>query len=169
MFYSHGGGYVTGSAGSRGQDGSNLARHFDVVVVETNHRLGLLGFLYLDELGGEAYAGSGNNGVLDIVDGLRWVHDNIAAFGGDPTNVMIFGESGGGGKTSALYAMPGAAPYFNKASIESGPGVHMTTRDVAAETTALLLKRANLDRTNWRRLLELSAAELLALQRVRVR
>ena len=164
MFYSHGGGYVTGSAGSRGQDGSNLARHFDVVVVETNHRLGLLGFLYLDEIAGEAYAGSGNNGVLDIVDGLRWVHDNIAAFGGDPANVMIFGESGGGGKTSCLYAMPSAAPYFNKASIESGPGIHMTTRDVAARTTALLLERAKLDRAQWRRLLELSTADLLALQ-----
>lgn len=164
MFYSHGGGYVTGSAGSRGQDGANLARRFDVVVVETNHRLGVLGFLYLDELGGEAYAGSGNNGVLDIVDGLRWVHDNIAAFGGDPANVMIFGESGGGGKTSSLYAMPSAAPYFNKASIESGPGVRMVTRDAAAETTALLLKRANLGRGDWRKLLELSAADLLALQ-----
>jgi para-nitrobenzyl esterase len=164
MFYNHGGGYVTGSAGSRGQDGSNLARHFDVVVVETNHRLGLLGYLYLDELGGEKYAGSGNNGVLDIVDGLRWVQQNIAAFGGDPTNVMIFGESGGGGKTSCLYAMPSAAPYFNKASIESGPGVHMTTREAAAQTTALMLTKAKLSRSEWRRLLDLSTADLLALQ-----
>jgi para-nitrobenzyl esterase len=164
MFYSHGGGYVTGSGGSRGQDGANLARHFGVVVVETNHRLGLLGFLYLDEIAGEEYAGSGNNGVLDIVDGLRWVHDNIAAFGGDPSNVMIFGESGGGGKTSCLYAMPSAAPYFNKASIESGPGIHMTTRAIAGETTALLLQRANLDRSSWRRLLELGTPDLLSLQ-----
>jgi para-nitrobenzyl esterase len=76
---------------------------------------------------GEPYAGSGNAGVLDIVDGLRWVQRNIAAFGGDPANVMIFGESGGGGKTSSLYAMPSAQPYFNKASIESGPGVTMLT------------------------------------------
>ena len=66
MFYSHGGGFVTGSGGSRGQDGANLARHFDVVVVETNHRLGLLGFLYLDEIADEAYSGSGNNGILDL-------------------------------------------------------------------------------------------------------
>ena len=150
--------------GSRGQDGSNLARHFDVVVVETNHRLGLLGFLYLDELGGTAYEGSGNNGMLDIVNGLKWVQQNIAAFGGDPTNVMIFGESGGGGKTSCLYAMPSAAPYFNKASIESGPGVHMTTREAAAQTTALMLEKLKLTRSDWRRLLELSPAELLALQ-----
>jgi para-nitrobenzyl esterase len=164
MFYSHGGGFVTGSGGSRGQDGANLARNFDVVVVETNHRLGLLGFLYLDEVGGEAYAGSGNNGVLDIVDGLRWVRQNIGAFGGDPSNVMIFGESGGGAKTSALYAMPGAAPFFNKASIESGPGVHMMTRETAAETTARLLKEMNLAPGEWRRLLEASTADLLTLQ-----
>jgi para-nitrobenzyl esterase len=164
MFYSHGGGYVTGSGGSRGQDGSNLARHFGVVVVETNHRLGLFGFLYLDDIAGEPYAGSGNNGILDIVDGLRWVHENIAAFGGDPSNVMIFGESGGGGKTSCLYAMPGAAPYFNKASIESGPGVRMLTRDAAAATTGELLKQANLAPSEWRRLLDMSTTDLLALQ-----
>ncbi|HEY0777171.1 MAG TPA: carboxylesterase family protein [Gemmatirosa sp.] len=164
MFYSHGGGFVTGSGGSQGQDGANLARHFDVVVVETNHRLGLLGFLYLDEVAGEAYAGSGNNGVLDIVDGLRWVQQNIAAFGGDPTNVMIFGESGGGAKTSCLYAMPGAAPYFDKASIESGPGVRMTTREDAAANTRLLLGAMQLTPREWRRLIDASAADLLALQ-----
>ena len=164
MFYSHGGGYVGGSGGSRGQDGSNLARRYDVVVVETNHRLGLFGFLYLDEVAGEAYAGSGNNGTLDLVDGLRWVQQNIAAFGGDPANVMIFGESGGGGKTSCLYAMPSAAPYFNKASIESGPGVRMTTREAAAETTAFVLKELNIGRADWRKLLDVPTADLLAIQ-----
>ncbi|HAK77891.1 MAG TPA: carboxylesterase/lipase family protein, partial [Runella sp.] len=106
MFYSHGGGFVIGSGGSAGQDGANLARNFDVVVVQTNHRLGLMGFLYLDELGGADYEGSGNNGMLDIVEGLKWVNKNIAQFGGDPNNVMIWGESGGGAKTSCLYAMP---------------------------------------------------------------
>ena len=164
MFYSHGGGYVAGSGGSRGQDGSNLARRYDVVVVETNHRLGLFGFLYLDEVASDGYAGSGNNGMLDLVDGLRWVQQNIAAFGGDPANVMIFGESGGGGKTSCLYAMPGAAPYFNKASIESGPGVRMTTREAAAETTAFVLQELNIARPDWRKLLDVPAADLLAIQ-----
>jgi para-nitrobenzyl esterase len=164
MFYSHGGGFVTGSGGSRGQDGANLARNFDVVVVETNHRLGLLGFLFLDELAGEAYAGSGNNGALDIVDGLRWVRQNIDAFGGDPSNVMIFGESGGGAKTSCIYAMPSATSYFNKASIESGPGVRMLTREAAAATTARVLERLNVTPSGWRRLLELSAADLLRIQ-----
>ena len=164
MFYNHGGGFFGGSGGSVYQSGANLARLFDVVVVETNHRLGLLGFLYLDELAGEEYAGSGNNGVLDIVDGLRWVHENIAAFGGDPSNVMIFGESGGGQKTSCLYSMPSAAPYFAKASIESGPGVRMCTREAAAETTALLLAEMGVAMRDWRPLLETSAGDLLALQ-----
>src|SRR5512138_1995135 len=164
MFYNHGGGFFGGSGGSAYQSGANLARLFDVVVVETNHRLGLLGFLYLDDVAGEAYAGSGNNGILDIVDALRWVHENIATFGGDPSNVMIFGESGGGQKTSCLYAMPSAAPYFHKASIESGPGVRMQTRDAAAETTAMLLAEMKLSPHEWRRLLDASAADLLALQ-----
>lgn len=164
MFYSHGGGFVIGSGGSPGQDGANLARNFDVVVVETNHRLGLLGFLYLDEVAGPGYAGSANMGILDIAEGLKWVNKNIAQFGGDPDNVMIFGESGGGAKTSCLYAMPEAAPYFNKASIESGPGVRMTTRETAAEATARLFKELNISPRDWKKLLDVPAADLLAVQ-----
>jgi para-nitrobenzyl esterase len=164
MFYSHGGGYVVGSGGSAGQDGANLARNFNVVVVETNHRLGLLGFLYLDELAGADYAGSGNMGLLDITAGLKWVNENIGVFGGDANNVMIFGESGGGGKTSCLYAIPEAEPYFNKASIESGPGVHMTPKETAELTTAMVLQQLNIDPKDWRKLLEVPAADLLALQ-----
>jgi para-nitrobenzyl esterase len=164
MFYSHGGGFVAGSGGAAGQDGANLARNFDVVVVQTNHRLGLLGFLYLDELAGSEYAGSGKEGILDIVAGLEWVNKHISAFGGDPNNVMIFGESGGGAKTSCLYAMPAAAPYFTKASIESGPGVRMLTREMAAETTALVLQALNIAPNEWRKLLDVPAAELLRVQ-----
>lgn len=164
MFYSHGGGFVIGSGASSWQNGANLARYFDVVVVQTNHRLGLLGFLYLDELAGPDYAGSGNMGTLDITADLKWVNENIGEFGGDPDNVMIFGESGGGAKTSCLYAMPEAAPYFNKASIESGPGVRMTLPDAAAATTALVLKELNIAPKNWQKLLEIPAADLLAVQ-----
>jgi len=164
MFYNHGGGYVSGSGGSGGQDGTNLARNFDVVVVQTNHRLGLFGFLYLDEIAGSEYTGSGNMGILDITAGLKWVQENIAEFGGDPNNVMIFGESGGGGKTSCLYALPEAAPYFNKASIESGPGVRMLTKEMAAATTAAVLKELNLSANNWKKLLEIPAADLLVIQ-----
>jgi len=164
MFYNHGGGFSTGSGGSVMQDGSNLARFFDVVVVQTNHRLGIMGYLFLDEIAGYDYAGSGNNGMLDIVDGLDWVSRNIAAFGGDPGNVMIFGESGGGAKTSCLYAMPAASPYFNKASIESGPGARMTPRETAAQTTAMVLRELNIAPADWRKLLDVPAADLLALQ-----
>jgi para-nitrobenzyl esterase len=115
MFHSHGGGFTSGSGGSAYQDGGNLARTWDVVVVASNHRLGLMGYLYLRrDLGGEEYATSGNQGMLHIRDALRWVHENIEAFGGDPDNVMIFGESGGGAKTSCLYAMPSAAAYFTR-------------------------------------------------------
>jgi para-nitrobenzyl esterase len=164
MFYNHGGGYVIGSGGKIDQDGSNLARNFNVVVVQTNHRLGLLGFLFLDDLAGPDYEASGNQGLLDIAAALEWVYQNISFFGGDPDNVMIFGESGGGAKTSCLYAMPAAAPYFNKASIESGPGVRMLSREMASQTTSWLLKELDIAPKDWRKLLSIPATELLRLQ-----
>ncbi len=164
MVYNHGGGFATGSGGAVDQDGANLARNFDVVVVETNHRLGIMGFLYLDEIGGTDYAGSGNNGTLDIVEGLKWVNANIAQFGGDPNNVMIWGESGGGAKTSCLYAMPGAAPYFSKASIESGPGVRMLPKEAAIEMTAIVLRELNIASKDWKKLLNVPTADLLVIQ-----
>lgn len=164
MFYSHGGGFTTGSGAAAYQDGSKLARTWDVVVVATNHRLGLLGYLYLGDLGGQEYATSGNQGLEDIRDGLNWVHDNIERFGGDPNNVMIFGESGGGAKTSCLYAMPSASPYFNKASIESGPGIRLRSVDAAAQTTAMVLKQLGLDKSQWRQLLDIPADKLVEIQ-----
>lgn len=164
MFYSHGGGFATGSGSSVIQDGAQLARLYDVVVVATNHRLGLLGFLYLDEVAGADYRGSGNGGMRDIAAGLAWVHRNIAGFGGDPSNVMIFGESGGGAKTSCLYAMPSAAAYFNKASIESGPGIRMTPQENARRTTARVMDELDIAAADWRKLLAVPAETLLALQ-----
>ena len=164
MFYSHGGGFTTGSAGAAYQDGSNLARTWDVVVVATNHRLGLLGYLYLGHLGGDEYATSGNQGLEDERDGLRWVHDNIERFGGDPGNVMIFGESGGGGKTSCLYAMPSAADYFHKASIESGPGLRLKPLEAAIETTNAVLQQFGLQPSQWRQLLKVPAQRLVQVQ-----
>jgi len=164
MFYSHGGGFTTGSGAAAYQDGSNLARTWDVVVVATNHRLGLLGYLYLGNLGGEEYATSGNQGLEDIRDGLRWVRDNIGRFGGDPNNVMIFGESGGGAKTSCLYGMPSAAPYFNKASVESGPGLRLRPLETAEETTARVLSQLGLDKSQWRQLLDIPADKLVEVQ-----
>ena len=102
-----------------------------MVVVGINHRLNVFGYLYLGELGGAKYADSGNVGMLDIVLALEWVRDNIAHFGGDPGNVTIFGESGGGGKVSALMAMPPAKGLFHKAVVESGSTLRVSTADEA--------------------------------------
>jgi para-nitrobenzyl esterase len=164
MFYSHGGGFTTGSGGSVTQDGANLAREYGVVVVSTNHRLGLLGYLYLEELGGTAYAGSGNQGLSDIVLGLKWTRRNIAAFGGDPDNIMIFGESGGGAKTSCLYAMPSAAPMFSKAAVQSGPAVRVGTPETAARTTRMVLDELGIAPGEWRRLLDVPGPAILDVQ-----
>ena len=165
MVYNHGGGYTTGSGGSSAQDGSNLAREHDVVVVATNHRLGVVGYLYMGELGGAKYAGSGNQGLSDIVLALKWVARNIAAFGGDPNNVTIFGESGGGAKTSCLYAMPSVAPLFSKAIIQSGPVVRVTTPDVAAQTTRMFLDQLGIAPADWRKVLDVPAPQILAAQK----
>ena len=114
MVWYHGGGYNSGSGGSVRYDGSNLAVKRDVVVVTVNHRLGALGFLYLAGVGGDKFAKSTNVGMLDIVQSLEWVRDNIGAFGGDPDNVTVFGESGGAGKVSTLMAMPAARGLFHR-------------------------------------------------------
>ncbi|MEO6340766.1 MAG: carboxylesterase/lipase family protein [Caulobacteraceae bacterium] len=121
MFWIHGGGFANGSGARLGYDGSRLSQRGDVVVVTVNHRLNIFGYLGLAEVGGAAYADSGNAGQHDLIAALRWVRDNIAEFGGDPNNVMIFGESGGGAKTSALLAMPAAKGLFHRAAVQSGP------------------------------------------------
>ena len=131
MVWLHGGGYTGGSDGAPTYDGVNLAHKRDVVVVGLNHRLNVFGYLYLGELGGEKYADSGNVGMLDIVLALEWVRDNIAHFGGDPANVTIFGESGGGGKVSTLMAMPPAKGLFHKAIVESGSTLRVSSREDA--------------------------------------
>jgi para-nitrobenzyl esterase len=164
MFYNHGGGFVIGSGSTWYQDGANLAREYDVVVVANNHRLGLLGYLFLADLAGEEYATSGNQGILDIAAALKWVNENIEAFGGDPHNVMVFGESGGGAKTSCIYALPSAKEYFNKASIESGPGVHMAPRDIATETAKMLLGELGLSEKDVLKLKEVPAHKFVEVQ-----
>ena len=120
MVWLHGGGFRAGSGQELiSYDGTNLARDHGVVVVTLNHRLNVLGFLDLSAYGAK-YAHSGNVGMLDIVKALEWVRDNISSFGGDPSNVTIFGQSGGGGKVSTLMAMPAAKGLFKKAIVQSG-------------------------------------------------
>ncbi len=129
LFWCHGGGYTMGSGSGGFYDGTNLARRGDAVVVTVNHRLGPFGYCYLADLEGDVYALSGNAGMLDLVAALEWVRDNISAFGGDPGNVTVFGESGGGGKVSALLAMPRAAGLFHRAIVQSGPGLRVRSWD----------------------------------------
>jgi para-nitrobenzyl esterase len=145
MVWLHGGGYTGGSDGAPTYDGTNLARKRNVVVVGINHRLNVFGYLYLGKIGGAKYADSGNAGMLDCVLALEWVRDNIAHFGGDPNNVTIFGESGGGGKVSVLMAMPPAKGLFHKAIVESGSTLRVSTpdeADAAARKYLALLKIA---------------------------
>jgi para-nitrobenzyl esterase len=143
MFWCHGGGFRNGSGGPA-YDGSNLARRGDVVVGSINHRLNALGFAHLGDMGDRAFAASGNVGMLDIVAALGWVRDNIPGFGGDPSNVTVFGESGGGRKVSALLAMPPARGLFHKAIIESGPGILVNERAYAHELAGILLAELGL-------------------------
>ena len=121
MVWFHGGGYDQGTGGSIGYDGAALARYQDVVVVTVNHRLNVLGYLYLNEVGGSEFSESANLGQQDLVAALRWVRENITEFGGDPNNVLIFGQSGGGGKVSNLLAMPMAKDSFIARSCKAEP------------------------------------------------
>ena len=138
MVWCHGGAFTSGSGSAPLYDGANLAGRGDVVVVTINHRLGLLGYTYLGHAS-DLFKASGNVGMLDIVAALAWVRDNIANFGGDPGRVLIFGESGGGQKVSTLLAMPPAKGFFNRAVIESGPGVKMNSPDYATKVGDMVL------------------------------
>lgn len=144
MVWLHGGGFVAGSASWPVYDGAALARNGDVVVVSINHRLNALGNLYLGDLAGMEYLQSGNAGMLDIMLAIWWVRDNIANFGGDPRNVTIFGESGGGLKVSTLLAMRSPRGLVHKAIIQSGPGVRCLSREAATENTRAILEELKL-------------------------
>ncbi len=120
MVWLHGGGFNALSGSSAAYDGARLAARNGVVVVTLNHRLGALGYTELGELCGDRFAHTGNLGTLDIAAALRWVHENIAAFGGDPNRVLLFGESGGGWKVSVSLATLPAAGLFHRAAIQSG-------------------------------------------------
>ncbi|MBC2779073.1 carboxylesterase/lipase family protein [Parasphingopyxis sp. GrpM-11] len=145
MVWIHGGGYAYGSGGWPAYDGANLARRGDVVVVTVNHRLHLFGYINLAPIFGEEFAGSGNAGNADLVQSLQWVRDNIANFGGDPDNVTIMGESGGGSKVSHLMATPAADGLFHRAIIQSGAGVTSGDAGQAADLARQLLDEAGIE------------------------
>ncbi|MEW6206734.1 MAG: carboxylesterase family protein [Acidobacteriota bacterium] len=161
MVWFHGGGFDQGTGGSIGYDGAGLARHQDVVVVTVNHRLNALGYLYLAELGGADFADSANVGQQDLVAALRWVRDNISAFGGDPNRVLIFGQSGGGAKVSTLLAMPSARGLFHSAVIQSGAALRGGTREAANKATETLLKELGLKPGQGRELQQIPLDKLM--------
>jgi para-nitrobenzyl esterase len=169
MVYLHGGAFFFGSAHELpSQDGTRLARNHDVVSVTVGHRLNALGFLDVAEVGGPAYADSANVGMADLVFALQWVRDNIANFGGDPENVMIYGQSGGGAKVRYLLGMPSAAGLFHRAAIQSaGAGIHrsaVTSRSLAHQLMTELgvgpHDWAKLRHLEWSRLNEAGASAI---------
>jgi para-nitrobenzyl esterase len=164
MVWFHGGGFANGSGSYSIYSGQELARKHDVVAISVNHRLNIMGFLYLAEYGGK-WANASNAGMLDGVRALEWVRDNIAAFGGDPGNVTIFGQSGGAGKVSTLMAMPAARGLFHRAIAESGAAVTGTAKAQAIRTTEQVLQRLNIKPDQLDELQKVPVEQLIAAMR----
>lgn len=171
MVWLHGGGFSTGSANEEGYDGENLSRSGDVVVVSVNHRLNVFGYLDLSAYG-EKYKDSANVGIRDIVDSLEWIQDNIEAFGGDPDNVTVFGQSGGGAKVLALMTSPYAKGLFHKGIVQSGAtetmGVIFNSQEASTRLTENILEKLDITEENIEAIqtvpveeLEAAAAEAL--------
>jgi para-nitrobenzyl esterase len=159
MVWFHGGGFRSGNGSSNAYDGVRLAQRGDVVVVTVNHRLNYFGYMYLGEYG-DRFADSGNAGILDLVASLEWVRDNIGEFGGDPENVLIFGESGGGAKVSVLMAMDAAKGLFDRAIVQSGPALTIMPAESAAKATEAVLAKLGLNEENIGQVLTMPARQI---------
>lgn len=162
MVWLHGGGFARGCGSTPAIDGTRLSARGDAVIITLNHRLNVFGFLDLSSIGGAAFAESGNVGMLDIILALEWVRDNVAAFGGDPGNVTIFGESGGGGKVQALLGMPAARGLFHRAIAQSGPFLRANTRERSEATAQTLLAELGLTKENLHALDDVPTERLVA-------
>jgi para-nitrobenzyl esterase len=166
----HGGGFSGGSGHDLlAYDGENLAHRNDIVVVTHNHRLNVFGYLNLAEIGGERFQNSGNAGMLDIVAVLEWVRDNISNFGGDPNNVTIYGQSGGGGKVSALMAMPEANGLFHRAVIESWPFSRFALPQQSSSVAAAVLAELNLSKAQLEQICDVPLERLINASAAAVR
>lgn len=148
MFYIHGGAYSGGSGSSPLYDGVNLCKRGNVVVVSVNHRLNAFGYLYLSRYNNELFGDSGNTGQLDLILALKWVKDNIEEFGGDPTRIMVFGQSGGGAKIATMMAMPAAKGLFHRAATMSGQQVTASGPHNASLRTKVLLDALKINEHN---------------------
>jgi para-nitrobenzyl esterase len=161
----HGGGFAAGSGNNVGYDGAEMAMWGDVVVVTVNHRLASFGYTNLDGVGApEEFGYAGVCGLLDLVAALEWVQDNIAGFGGDPSRVMIFGQSGGGAKTSAVLAMPPARGLFSRAAVQSGSMIRAQSEETGARLADKLLRELDLTPATIRDIQKLPWQQLLEAQ-----
>ncbi len=164
LLWLHGGGFTNGNAIEQdGYHGENLSRYGDIVFVSVNHRLGPLGFSDLSDVGGAKYKDSGNVGMLDIVLALEWIRDNIAAFGGDPSNVTVIGQSGGGAKVCVAAAMPAAKGLVHKAVALSGSAIEAADPTVTKKIGTYILKEAGLTPDQIDRLQEIPWKEYIEL------
>jgi len=164
MVWLHGGGFTNGNGIEQdGYNGENLSRFGDIVFCSLNHRLGPLGYTNLAGVGGDEYAASGNVGMLDIVAALEWIRDNIEHFGGDPANVTIMGQSGGGVKVTTLTAMPAAKGLFHKAVVLSGASLYAGDKEHSEGLGAYVLREAGLNRSQVDRLQELPWQDYYAI------
>ncbi len=164
LVWLHGGGYTNGNGIEQdGYDGENLSRKGDIIFVSINHRLGPIGFSDLSAVGGEKYANSGNVGALDMVAALEWVKNNIANFGGDPSNVTIMGQSGGGAKVCVLAAMPKAKGLFHKAVPLSGSTIQAMDQSVSQKLGEYILKEAGLKTSEVDKLQEIPWKDYILL------
>jgi para-nitrobenzyl esterase len=163
MFWIHGGGFSTGSGSSPWYDGTNVARKQDVVVVTINHRLNVFGYCHLGALSPK-YADSSNIGTLDCIAALKWVKANIERFGGDPSRVMVHGQSGGGRKTTMILTTTPAQGLYQRAVIQSGSQLRVDSLDTAAAKAGRLLKELNLAPADVERLHDVPLKTLQAAQ-----
>lgn len=164
MVWLHGGGFSTGSANEEGYDGEELSRNGNVVVVGVNHRLNVFGHLDLTAYG-DKYKNSDNVGMTDIIAALQWIHDNISEFGGDPENVTIFGQSGGGAKVLAMMTAPEAKGLFHKAIVQSGAtenmGVSFLSKNTSLELGELTIEKLGLSKNNIDEIQNISNVEIM--------
>lgn len=161
MVWLHGGGFASGDGSSRVYEGTRLAARGDVVVVTINHRLNLFGYLALAHYG-EGFGDSSVAGVLDMILALEWVRDNAEAFGGDPGNVTIFGESGGGAKVSTLLSTERAKGLFHRAVVQSGAMLRFPEREAAQTASDRLVANLGLDASSIAEIRSLPADDLRA-------
>ncbi len=170
MLWIHGGGFTSGNSIEHPEyHGENLSRFGDIVFCSLNHRLGPLGFSDFAGIGGEKYAASGNVGMLDIVEALEWIRDNISNFGGDPGNVTIMGQSGGGAKVCTLTAMPSAKGLFGKAVALSGTGLRVGEKENSEKLASYIMKEAGLAPSQIDKLQEMPWRDYYALTNNAVR